>query len=116
MSILQYALVLISLFFIADRVIRFVRKERAQTAYKLLTTLFIWGGILFTSLFPITVHDLSRKMGFGENLNTLIFFGFVVVFFVLFKLLGSVESAERQITEIVRKEALDELRKKSTID
>ncbi|PIY69230.1 hypothetical protein COY90_01720 [Candidatus Roizmanbacteria bacterium CG_4_10_14_0_8_um_filter_39_9] len=108
-SPIQGVLVLISLFFLGNRIIKYIRKERTQTVFKLLLTLIIWGGILFTSLFPALVHAISRNIGLGENMNTLIFFGFVVVFVILFKLLSSFESLERQLTEIVRKEALKDL-------
>lgn len=90
---------------------RFFKKERTQTGFKLLITIIVWGGVLFTSLFPVTVHNLSRSLGLGDNLNTLIFFGFVVVFIVLFKLLSSIEKLERSLTDIVRKEALKDVYK-----
>ena len=108
-SIIQFVLAIISVFFLGNRIIRFFRKERTQTGFKLIMTLLVWGGILFTSLFPVTVHNLSRTLGFGDNLNTLIFFGFVMVFVILFKLLASIENMERNITEVVRKEALKDL-------
>jgi hypothetical protein len=38
-------------------------------------------------------HAISRWFGFGQNLNTLIFFGFVVLFIAFFKLLSMVERA-----------------------
>lgn len=108
-SLIQIILALISLYFLLNRIIRFARKERTQTGFKLVVTLVVWGGVLFTSLFPVTVHTFSRSLGFGDNLNTLIFFGFVVVFIVIFKLLSSIEKLERGLTDIVRKEALKDL-------
>lgn len=110
-SVIQLVLALISLFFLGNRIIRFFRKERTQTGFKLMMTLIVWGGVLFTSLFPVTVHTISRNLGLGDNLNTLIFFGFVVVFVVLFKIMGSIEQLERNTTEIVRKEALKDVYK-----
>lgn len=109
-TFIQLILSLIALFFLGNRIIRFLRKERTQTGFKLIMTLLVWGGILFTSLFPVAVHSLSRTLGFGDNLNTLIFFGFVMVFVILFKLLASIENMERNITQVVRKEALKDLK------
>lgn len=109
LSIVQLLLVIVSAFYILNRIIRFFRKERTQTGFKLITTLLVWGGILYTSLFPESVHDFSRRLGFGENLNTLIFFGFVVILIILFRLLSSIENLERSVTDIVRKEALKDL-------
>ena len=109
-TLIQLILSLVALIFLGNRVIRFLRKERTQTGFKLILTLVVWGGILLTSLFPVTVHNLSRSLGFGDNLNTLIFFGFVIVFVILFKLLASIENMERNITEVVRKEALKDIK------
>jgi len=110
--IIYLILICLSLWFIGSRFVAFIRHEHNQTAYKFVTTLVIWGGILFTSLFPEEVRNLSRQMGFGENLNTLIFFGFVIVFFLFFRQLRSVEALERNITDLVRQNALSELRSK----
>lgn len=109
LTLIQLLLVAISLFYIVNRIVRFFRREKTQTGFKLVTTMLVWGSILYTSLFPHQVHDLSRRLGFGENLNTLIFFGFVVVFAVLFKLLSSIENLERNLTDIIRREALKDL-------
>jgi len=110
--IIYLILICVSLWFIGSRFVAFIRHEHNQTAYKFITTFIIWGGILFTSLFPEEVRKFSRQMGFGENLNTLIFFGFVVVFILFFRQLRSIEALERNITDLVRQNALIELRAK----
>jgi len=90
-------------------VIRFIRKDTGQTLFKLLVTVIIWGSISYISLFPAHLRFFSRQFGFGENLNTFIFFGFVVIAATLFKLISIVEKLERQLTEIIRKNALRDL-------
>jgi hypothetical protein len=112
MSITSLSLILLvfSLYSIVERLVKFVRKEQNQSAFKLVATIFIWGGISYIALFPIRVRQLSEKLGFGDNLNTLIFFGFIIVFFILFRLLSILEKNERLLTEIIRKEALKDLK------
>jgi hypothetical protein len=93
---------------------KYVRKERSQTLFKLVASVLIWGTIAVLSLFPQWARTLSQWAGFGENLNTLIFIGFIVVFAILFKLLSIIERLERSISEIVRKEALDRIVEETT--
>jgi len=66
-----------------------------------MATIFIWSGVSYTALF---------KLGSENNLNTFFFIGFVIVFFILFRLLSILEKNERLLTEIIRKEALKDLK------
>ena len=105
----RIALVSVSALFLVDGIHKFFKREERQTLFKLLSYLAIWGSILTLGLFPRASHAVSQFLGFGENLNTLIFLGFTVVFFAIFKLLNAVERLERNISEVVRREALEKL-------
>ena len=85
---------------------RFVKKEVSQSLFKTISTIAIWGIILTISLFPDFAYFVSRKLGMGSNLNTLIFFGFVIVFMIIFRILSIVEVLEKQITILTREIAL----------
>jgi len=110
-SIIRWILIALALFFIIDRFLRFIKKETGQTFYKLFSTLFIWGAVLTISIFPDFAYFISAKLGMGKNLNTLIFFGFVVVFMILFKILSAIENIEKEITKIVREMGIRNLKK-----
>jgi len=107
--IVRIAVVAVSALFLLDGIIKFFKREERQTLFKFLSYLAIWGSILTLGLFPEASHLISQLLGFGDNLNTLIFFGFAVAFFAIFKLLNAVERLERNISEVVRREALEPL-------
>lgn len=108
-SIIRWVLIILSLAIIGDRFIRFLKREAGQTVFKLITAFFIWGAVLIISIFPDFAYYISGKLGMGKNLNTLIFFGFVVVFMILFKILSMIEKLEKEITKIVREIAMKRL-------
>lgn len=95
--------------FIFSTFVKFMKRENRQTIFKLLATSFVWISIALFALFPAATHLISERLGFGESLNTLIFIGFVIVFVILFKIINMIERTERNISEIVRKEALDKI-------
>lgn len=108
-SLVSLALVLVSAFFLISGAIKFFKREERQTFIKFFASLVIWGAVLMFGLFPHSGRRISQFLGFGDNLNTLIFLGFVIVFISLFKLINAVERLERNISEIVRREALEQL-------
>ena len=111
MSISIYRLILItaSMLLIVDRAIRFLKKEESQSFFKLFSTLIIWLPILVISANPNAAYSITNKLGLGQNLNPLIFISFILVFALLFKLLSLIENLERNITKIVREQALKEI-------
>ncbi len=111
LTIVQIILVLISIGFLFSGLWKFVKRERSQTFFKASYTALIWGGIIFLIIFPDFPQEFSRRFGLGESLNVLIFFGFVMVFMAIFRLLGSIERLEQSISELAREQALEKLRK-----
>lgn len=108
-SFLQIFLAGIAVLFFLNTFSKFLKGESGQTRFKLFLSLSIWGGVFTLSLFPKLGTLLSEHLGLGNNLNTLIFLGFVIVFIILFKILHLIERVERDISEIVRKDALREI-------
>lgn len=111
MDVYQIILIVISGIFLYQSLVRYVRKERSQTFIKFVVSVCVWGGILLFALFPGEAREFSRLLGLGDNLNTLIFIGFVVVFALIFRILRSLEKSEQNITELVRNDALKDLKK-----
>ncbi|MGK2848753.1 MAG: DUF2304 domain-containing protein [Minisyncoccota bacterium] len=112
MTFSQLILICIALIFLGNGILKFIQRERGQTFFKFCMTLIIWGFVAFFAVFPGTAREISLALGLGENLNTLIFIGFVITFIILFKFLSILERLEHDISEIIRKEALTKIKKK----
>jgi hypothetical protein len=108
-SFYQIALAVFCLGVITERTLRFFRREYTQSLIKYISIIVIWGTIALFSLFPPVTHWISIRLGLGENLNALIFIGFIVLFLLFFRMLAIVEHIETTITELIRKEALRDL-------
>lgn len=105
-SIIRWILIILAAFIILERFSKFLKREAGQSLFKLISSLSIWSFILLISIYPNFAYFIARKLGMGENLNTLIFLGFVITFMLIFKILSIVEKIEQQITEVVRKTAI----------
>ncbi len=91
---------------------KFVGREKGQTLFKLLANLVVWGGILAVSIYPKIVEVLASILGIKGAINGIIFLAFIILFFIVFRLLGALEKVERNLTMVVRKLALKDLKKK----
>ncbi len=109
MSIYRIILAALSVFQIADRLVRFMRRERYQSLVKLVTVLAVWGSVFYIAVFPDSWRRLSDRIGLGADTDMLVLTGFIVVFLIMFRMLSIIEKIERNITALVRREALQDL-------
>lgn len=107
----QIVIIFIAFLFITDRAIKFTKQEHRQSFLKFIIMICIWSSVLLLILFPNLAHTISLSLGMGENLNTMIFIGFIIVFGIIYKLLNIIERMEKEITSIVRRDALKEITK-----
>ncbi len=86
----------------------FVKREAGQTWIKLFVRLLVWGGMVVVALFPGATTFFAKMIGMVDNMNAVIMTGFLLVFLLIFKLLSAIEKIEQNISELTRKDALNE--------
>ena len=86
----------------------FVKREAGQTVLKLLVRIGVWGGMALIAVYPNFTWFLSKIIGIEDNINAVLLTGFLFVFLIIFKLLSAIEKLEQNISELTRKEALNE--------
>lgn len=108
----QIAIILIASVMIFQGGKNFVRRKKGQTFLKLLIRVIVWGGMAVVAVYPSLTNDIAELIGMQGNINAVILTGFILVFLMIFKLLSAIERLEQQMTEVTRKESLQELREK----
>lgn len=86
----------------------FVNRETGQTVLKLLVRLTVWGGMALIAVYPDFTLFIARVLGVVDNFNAVVMMGFLLVFLLIFKLLSAIEKIEQNVSELTRKEALNE--------
>lgn len=112
LSIYQLLIFFLAGYYIFRSFSAYIRKEKSKTFLKFATEIIIWGGVLIFSVKPTFVHKISDFFGMGENLNTLVFIGFILVFLMIFKVFSIIEKIENDITELVRAQAVEKFNTK----
>ena len=87
----------------------FVRlRNRIADVFLLLTLLLT--SVLFI-LFPEWVSSIAKRIGVGRGTDLIFYLLVVLFFFVTLKLYSRIRKLEQQITEIIRKQSIDEAKK-----
>jgi hypothetical protein len=104
----QIVIVGISTFMLFTGVKEFVKRESGQTRLKLFVRLIVWGGMIVVTAYPEATIFFARLIGIVDNVNAVIMTGFLMIFLLIFKLLSAIEKIEQNVSELTRKEALNE--------
>lgn len=106
----QLVILAVAAFMIYQGIERFSKHENGQTIWKVSVRIIVWGGMAIVALFPKVSNVLANAIGIEGNINAVILIGFFLVFLMIFKLLSAIEHLEQQISCVIRKESLDEMK------
>lgn len=97
-----------SVFAIA-RTIRQFRKGTLPTNW-LMVWVFFWIGVSIVVLLPQTTDLLARLTGVGRGVDVIVYGAIPALFYLVFRLYVKMEKIEREITVLVRKNALEKFK------
>ena len=83
---------------------------RNRIADVLLLFVLVAAAVLFI-LFPDWTNVLAKKLGVGRGADLVLYIGIVLFYFVVLKLYARMRKLEQQITDLIRKQAIDEAEK-----
>ncbi len=108
----QIAISIISAIMIYKGIASYIKGETGQTFLKVSVRVIVWGGMALIAIFPEFTNILAKAIGIAGNINAVILTGFLLIFLIIFKLLSAIEKLEQGLSEVTRKEALNEIDKK----
>jgi hypothetical protein len=104
---IQFLLVLILLSAIAVAWKRV--RERVISVKEAMLWTFLWIIALIVILLPHTTSILASWLGVGRGADLVLYASVVVLFLIVFKVFVSLDSLDRKLTELVRRDALRDL-------
>jgi len=106
LEIYQWLVPLISIFFITRTILQFYRKRR--TVSSTIIWIIFWGILILLAIIPNELSvKLAQVLGIKSNINAIFFVALGLIFLFIFYLSAIVEKLEIQLTELVRKQAID---------
>jgi hypothetical protein len=76
--------------------------------------LVFWAAVIVVSLHPRTTDHLADLLGVGRGVDTAMYLSLLLIFYLLFRSFAKIEDMDRQLTRIVRANALRELEEELT--
>jgi len=102
--IFQVIFVLFVLFAIWNVFVR--RRDGALGPKATLFWMLFWFAVGLIIIWPNVVQKLADHIGIGRGVDMVIYIAIASVFFLIFKMNVKIEGLKRDLTEVVRKEAL----------
>lgn len=88
-------------------------KSDNVTTLQFIFWLIIWLGVLTVLYWPNLSNQIAEFLGISRGVDVFVYLGIIALFYLIYRAYIKIEHLERDITKIVRKEALKELDKNS---
>jgi hypothetical protein len=113
MHAIQIVLICFAVFAMSRVMIRYRRGNMRMLDLGLW--LLFWVAVVVVAWLPDTTNLLARWLGVGRGVDTAMYLSILVVFYLLFRSFAKIEDLDRQLTRIVRANALREMEEDSRI-
>lgn len=107
MHAIQIVLICFAAFAMSRVLIRY--RRGGIGGVNLLLWLLIWTGVVVVSVHPDTTSWLAVRLGVGRGVDIAMYLSILMLFYLLFRSFTKIEDLDRQITRIVRANALREM-------
>ncbi len=115
LEIYQWLTPIIGLFFIYRTIVQYTRRKRTLVAA--IVWILFWISITMMAIIPNPVSmKIASLLGFRSNVTAVIFVSIALLFLFVFYLSSTIEKLEHQMTDLVRKIAIDEKRKNDELE
>jgi len=104
MEVIQVLIVVFALFALSRAFLRF--KDNKLTKNEFIFWALIWVFAIVISFIPNTLGAVSKWLGIGRGADLIIYVSIIIIFYLVFRLYVKLESAEKEITSVVRKIAI----------
>lgn len=74
--------------------------------------ILFWLGVDLVVIFPNSTTIVANKLGIGRGTDLIVYISIIAIFYLLFRLQIKIEGINRDITKIVRNDAIDSYKKK----
>jgi hypothetical protein len=111
LEIYQWLAPIIGVFFIYRTIAQYVSRKRTLVAA--IVWISFWISITLMAIIPNPVSmKIASVLGFRSNVTAVIFVSIALLFLFVFYLSSTIEKLEHQMTDLVRKIAIEDKRRK----
>lgn len=103
--LIKYIIIIFSLFVVYKAGIKFKNKDISKREYFLW--IFFWVMVIVATLMPKNIDKIAQFAGVERGVDLIVYLSIMVIFYLIFRILVSLEKIDREITTIVRKIALN---------
>jgi small membrane protein len=107
MQAIQIVLTCFAVFAASRILIRY--RRGGMRALHLVLWLIFWAAVIVVSVHPDTTNRLANILGVGRGVDTAMYLSLLLIFYLLFRSFAKIEDMDRQLTRVVRANALRDM-------
>ncbi|MCX6740118.1 MAG: DUF2304 family protein [Candidatus Parcubacteria bacterium] len=104
--LIKIILILFILFAVIKVAMRY--KDKNISLQELILWTIFWFAVAFLVLFPDVTSYAANMVGVGRGVDLVIYISILILFYLMFRALVKLDKVEKDVTKVVRKEALED--------